>query len=102
MGQKLEVDWRETATELRKLCRKERNSERRTRLHALWLLRCGKSLNEVAELGGIAYRRLQYWVAWYREGGLTQVLERVKGHGRQGRPSRLKPLQQKALVGQLM
>jgi len=101
MGQKLEVNWRETVTELRKRYRKERHSERRTRLHALWQLRCGKSLKEVAELVGIAYRTLQYWVAWYREGGLTEVLERIKGHGRQGRPSIMKPLQQKALAAKV-
>ena len=98
MGQKLKVGWQETATELRKRYRQERHCERRTRLHALWQLRCGKSLKEVAVLVGIAYRTLQYWVAWYREGGLAEVLERIKGHGRQGRPSPLKPLQQKALA----
>lgn len=36
MGQKLEVGWQETAPALRKLYRKGRNSERRTRLHALF------------------------------------------------------------------
>jgi transposase len=101
MGQKLEVDWQETAPELRKRYRKERHCQRRTRLHALWLLRCDKSLKEVAALVGIAYRTLQYWVAWYRKGGLTEVLERIKGHGHQGRPSQLTPLQQKALAAKV-
>ena len=101
MGQKREVDWQETATELRKRYRKERNSELRPRLHAFWQLRCGKSLKEVAALVGIAYRTLQYWVAWYRAGGLTEALERIKGHGRHGRPSPLKPLQQKALAAKV-
>jgi hypothetical protein len=64
MGPKLEVDWQETAPELRKLYRKERHSERRTRLHALWQLRGGKSLKEVAELVGIGYRTLRDWVAF--------------------------------------
>lgn len=101
MGQKIEVDWQETASELRNLYRQERNSERRTRLHALWQLRCGKSLKEVAQLVGIAYRTLQYWVAWYRKGGLSEVLSQIKGHGRQGRPSKLLPLQQKALAAKV-
>jgi transposase len=101
MGQKLEVDWQETAPELRRLYRQERNSERRTRLHALWQLRCGKSLKEVTQLVGMAYRTLQYWVAWYRKGGLSEVLSRIKGHGRQGRPSKLQPLQQRALAAKV-
>jgi transposase len=101
MVQKLEVDWQETATELRNLYRKESNSECRTRLHALWQLRCGKSLKVVAALVGIAYRTIQYWVAWYREGGLTEVLERIKGHGRQGRSAKLNAIQQKALAAKV-
>jgi hypothetical protein len=59
MGRKLEVDWQETATELRTLYRQEHHTERRTRLQALWQLRCGKSLKAVAELVGIGYRTLQ-------------------------------------------
>jgi transposase len=101
MGRTLEVDWQETAEELQNLYRNEHNSERRTRLQALWQLRSGKDLKEVAGLVGIAYRTLQYWVTWYREGGLTEVLSRIKGHGRQGRPSKLKPLQQKALAAKV-
>ncbi len=56
-------------------------SERRTRLQAFWHLRSGKKMQEVAELVGIAYRTLQYWVAWYRYRGLAEVLRRISGHG---------------------
>ena len=66
MGRKLEIDWQETASELKERYRKEHNSERQTRLHAFWQLRLGKTLNEVAELVGIGYRTLQDWVAWPR------------------------------------
>jgi hypothetical protein len=60
MGRQLQIDWRESVTELKALYQKERNSERRTRLQALWHLRCGKTMKVVAELVGIAYRTLQY------------------------------------------
>ena len=76
MGRKLVIDWQETASELRKLYRQERNSERHTRLHTFWQLRLGKTMKEVSELEDIGYRTLQDWVAWYRHGGLTEVLKR--------------------------
>ena len=101
MGRKFEIDWQETASDLKKRYRQERNSERRTRLHAFWQLRLGKSLKEVAELVGIGYRTLQDWVAWYRHGGLAEVLKRIKGHGNQGRPAKLNKLQEKALAAKV-
>ncbi len=101
MGRTLELEWQETASELKKRYCKERNSERRTRLQALWHLRCGKKMKEVADLVGIAYRTLQYWVAWYRHGGLTEVMQRIKGHGNQGRPRKLNDLQQRALTAKV-
>jgi transposase len=101
MGRRLQIEWQQTGAELKDLYHKERNPERRTRLHALWQLRCGKGLQEVADLVGIAYRTLQYWVAWYRQGGLTEVLSRIKGHGTQGRPAKLNALQQKALAAKV-
>ena len=101
MGRKLEIDWQETASELKKRYRKEHNAERQTRLHAFWQLRLGNTLKEVAELADIGYRILQDWVAWYRHGGLAEVLKRIKGHGHQGRPANLNALQQKALAAKV-
>lgn len=101
MGRKLEIDWQETASELRKRYRKEHNSERQTRLHAFWQLGLGKTMKEVAELVGIGYRTLQDWVAWYRHGGLSEVLKRIKGHGNQGRPAKLNTVQQRALAAKV-
>ena len=101
MGRRLEVDWQETTSELKQLYRNERNSERRTRLQALWHLRCSQELKAVAEMVGVAYRTLQYWVAWYRHGGLAEVLARIKGHGHQGRPAKLNRLQQQALAAKV-
>lgn len=102
MGRTLEIDWQETASELKKRYRKERNAERQTRLHAFWQLRLGKTLKDVAELVGIGYRTLQDWVAWYRHGGLAEVLQRIKGHGNQGRRAKLNALQQKALAAKVV
>jgi transposase len=52
----------------------------------------GKTLEVVAELVGIGYRTLQRWVSGYRHGGLKEVLQRIKGHGNQGRPTKLNAL----------
>lgn len=101
MGRKLEVKWQETTAELKERYRKERNSERKTRLHAFWQLRQGKTMKEVTELVGIGYRTLQRWVVWYRHGGLKEVLQRIKGHGNQGRPAKLNAMQQKALAAKV-
>lgn len=64
---------------------RERDPEIRTRLHGLWLLRCGWGLGRVAEAMGIHYRSVQRWVAWYREGGLPEV-KRHKMGGRGPQP----------------
>lgn len=42
MGQTLQLEWQETASELKDRYRKERNSERKTRLHAFRQLRWEK------------------------------------------------------------
>ena len=54
----------------------ERDPQVRTRLHALWLLRCGWGLGAVAAAVGVDYRSVQRWAAWYRAGGLREV----RGH----------------------
>lgn len=98
MGRKLKIEWQHTASELRQRYQQERNSERKVRLQALWQLRLGNPLKDIADLIGMSYRTLQNWVGWYRNGGLAEVLQRIKGHGNQGRPSKLNTVQQKALV----
>lgn len=101
MGRTLEIRWQETASELKEQYRKEQNPERRTRLHAFWQLRLGKAMKDVAEIVGMTYRTLQNWVAWYRLGGMNEVLQRIKGHGNQGRSANLTPIRQKALVAKV-
>ena len=75
--------------------------QRRERLLTLWHLREGKQIREVSQMTGRDERRIQAWVSWYRSGGLSEVLERVTGHGTVGVTSQLNPLQQKALVARV-
>jgi transposase len=43
-------------------------------------------MKEVAGLVGVHYRTVQEWVAWYRKGGVAEVLQhRHGGHGGQER-----------------
>jgi transposase len=83
-GRKLVINWQEDAPTLQQLYKRERDAEIRPRLHALWLLRAGHSMRQVAELVSIHYVTLQQWVAWYRAGGVEEV-RRHKNGGRQGR-----------------
>jgi transposase len=101
MGRRLQVEWTESATELKRLYRQEKHAQRRTRLHALWLLREGQKLGQVAALLGVHYRTLQEWMAWYRQGGLQAVLGRVRGHHARGKPPYLNAVQQRALVARV-
>ena len=72
MARKLVVNWQEDAETLRRRYHRERDGQHRTRLHALWLLRSGKTLNGVAAALGVGQRTVQNWVGWYREGGLER------------------------------
>jgi transposase len=87
-GRKLVIEWVESAEELKELYRSEQDAEIKPRLHALWLLRGGQSMQQTAQLVGIHYVTLQQWVAWYRRGGVSEV-RRHKHGGRQGQPSKL-------------
>lgn len=80
-GRPFEVVWREgdTPEALKAAYQKERDSEIRTRLHGLWLLRLGWRLGAVAEVVGTHYRSVQRWVGWYREGGLPEVRRHKMG-----------------------
>ena len=82
MTRSLSVIWHDEADALETHYKAEKDPRRRIRLHALWLVRLGHSMKTVAPLVGIHYRSLQQWMAWYRQGGLTEVLShRHGGHG---------------------
>lgn len=97
----LEVDWKESAEELKQKYRAETHPQRRDRLFTFWHLRSGKQIREMATLMGTDERIIQRWVAWYRTKGLSEVLRRVSGHGTVGSPSYLNEMQQKALAGRV-
>jgi len=101
MGRHVEVEWQESETQLKKLYLREKNPERRTRLHALWLMRQGKTMTEVSPLIGIHYRTIQRWAERYRDGGVDEVLRRIPGYTSTGRQYYLTPQQRKALLKQV-
>lgn len=82
-GRPLVIVWAaaDDATQLRALYQAERRRDVRPRLHALWLLRSGRRIREVAAVLGVHERNVQRWVRWYRGGGLAEVT----AHRRQGK-----------------
>ncbi|MCI0419230.1 MAG: IS630 family transposase [Acidobacteria bacterium] len=100
MGQRLQIEWHETTEQLQLFYGWEHNPHRKMRLQALWHLRCGKRLQEVADIIGVCYRTLQYWVAWYRVGGLAEVLRHIPGQG-SGPTAKLTPIRQRALAAKV-
>jgi transposase len=99
-GRPFEVEWEESVEELFEAYQQEKDVKRRIRLQALWLLRQGRSLAEASQTVGVSYRTLQRWVAWYRSGGLKEVLARTRGHGARGRSSYLTAEQQAQVKAQ--
>jgi len=101
MGQRIQVEWHETADELKQLYQQERHPQRRTRLQALWHLRQGDRIEEVVAKVGVAYRSVQNWLGWYRVGGVGEVCRRVTGYHSQGVEAYLNALQQQALAAKV-
>ena len=91
MGRRLKVEWQETAEELEQLYRAEKHDQRRERLLTLWHLCRGKQIKDVSEMTGRDARRIREWVAWYRSGGLAEVLRRITGRRVQGSSPGLTP-----------
>jgi len=97
MTRRLQVEWQEDEGELRELYLKEKDVQNRTRLQALWQLRRGLTIEEAAGLVGKHPRTVQDWVAWYRQGGVAEVLRRRHG-GHGGKKRRLAEEQEEALI----
>jgi transposase len=88
MTRRLQMEWQEDEATLKRRYLAEKDPQDRTRLQALWQLRRGLTTTAVAELVGKHPRTIQDWIAWYRQGGLEEVLRhRHGGHG--GKASRL-------------
>ncbi len=79
MGRRMQIEWEEDEATLKERYLAEKESQRRTRLQAMWQLRQGKTTAEVAEIVGRHQRTIQEWVAWYRQGGLAKVLKQRQG-----------------------
>jgi transposase len=97
-GKRVQISWEaeDTPEALREGYRREEEGEVRTRLQALWLLRKGWGMEEVAGIAGVHYRTVQRWVGWYRQGGLAEVC--THHGGGHGQPSWLTPEQEAAVV----
>jgi transposase len=100
-GRKLRIEWaaEDDAASLYARYRRERRADVRPRLHALWLMRSGRTTREVAEVLGVDERTVQRWLAWYRGGGLAPLQERHAGS--QGAPSFLTAEQRAALADEV-
>jgi len=96
MAQRLQIEWQEDEATLRQLYLAEEDAQNRTKLQALWQLRRGRTVAEVAEMIGKHARTVQDWIAWYRQGGIAEVLRRRQG-GHGGKQSRLSAEQMAAL-----
>jgi transposase len=98
MSRRVAVAWRETAEDLGRRYRAERDVGKRKRLGALWLVRQEKGVAEAGRLVGVGERTVFRWLGWYRADGLDGVLRRVPGHGARGQPHRLTPGQREAVL----
>lgn len=99
-GRPLVIDWRREDAEgtLKAAYRQERRADVRPRLQALWLLRSGRGVREVARLVGVHERSVQRWVGWYRDGGVAAI--RAHRQAGTGQPSFLTADQQAQLWAQ--
>ncbi len=98
-GRRLRIAWQEDEVTLWQRYRSELDPDLRTRWHALWLLRQGRSVTETAALVGVHRRPVQRWLSWYRHGGLAAVAQHRQG-GRQGRSAYLTAEQQAQLTAE--
>ena len=79
---RLQVEWQEDEATLKKSYQQEKDHQKRARLQALWYLRQGRTIGEAAGLVGVHYRTVQQWVAWYRQGGMAELLSHRHGGSR--------------------
>lgn len=78
-GRPIEVEWKHSEEELRQLYNQEKHVERRTRYHALWLIRSGRTMKEVGQIVDRHYDTICRWMDWYRESGLLEITHRLPG-----------------------
>jgi transposase len=96
-GRPIEVEWNHSEEELRQLYNQEKHVERRTRYHALWLIRGGRTMKEVAQIVYRHYDTIRRWMDWYRDDGLSEVANRLPGQAGGAEPY-LTPEQERQLI----
>ena len=81
IGRPLRIDWHESDTpqRLKEAYQSQPDIGIRTRLHLLWLVRCGWQIKAASEAVGSHYRSAQRWIEWCRGGGLDEVVSRRMG-----------------------
>lgn len=84
-GEPPDILWRESAAELESFLHQTGDVHQRKRLEALVLLKGGESLIDTSQAVGVSYRTLLRWLAWYRHGGLEEVMRRTPGAVASGR-----------------
>jgi len=97
MGRPLVIDWAEAEAPeaLHERARKEPDARLAKRLHALWLVRSGRSVRAAARQVDAAERTVGVWLRWYRSEGLAGVCRHRQAGT--GKPARLNGEQQTAL-----
>jgi transposase len=100
-GRKLVIAWaaEDDAASLYARYRREQRADVRPRLHALWLVRTGRTTRDASEVLGVDERTVQRWLGWYRAGGLGPIEGRHAGS--QGAPSLLTPGQKAELADEV-
>jgi transposase len=101
----LQMEWEDEEETLRTAYRTAKDGQNRQHLHAILLIRQGKSIAETATILGVHYRTVQEWVSWYRQGGIEAVVSHRHG-GRRSHARRLSQaqeaeLKQKADAGEM-
>lgn len=78
-GRPIEVEWKQSEAALRQLYNQETHIERRTRYHALWLIRGGRTMKEVSEIVDHHYDTICRWIDWYRDREVSEGAHRLPG-----------------------
>jgi transposase len=70
----VKVNWTHSVEELRTLYQTEQDGKLKQRYHALWFVREQRqTIDEIAASLAVDPGTIIRWIAWYRQGGLTEI-----------------------------